>query len=182
MERDRVYTKASLRDTLCKRLCTPGSGKLASNAFERRLSLPVRNLAGELLLLTMLTAADEPPSGEGGWSTALKAASIFATEILPSSVQSRMNLRLRAETYNGRTLCPTGDRLLKLRDESNHVSQDALAGLKTGKTPKAPMTKKEVVDKAVQAQQAHDELVSHVTSCETCSRRENGYWTDLPTL
>jgi hypothetical protein len=62
--------------------------------------------------------------------------------------------------------CPVGKHLQNLRDEAHRVGQHALSALKMAPTHKR---KTDALDKAVLAEMAHDELISHVASCKTCS-------------
>jgi hypothetical protein len=63
-------------------------------------------------------------------------------------------------------LCPAGKHLQNLHDKAHRVGLQALAALKMAPTHKR---KTDALDKAVLAQMAHDELISHLTSCKTCS-------------
>jgi hypothetical protein len=62
--------------------------------------------------------------------------------------------------------CSVGKHLQNLYDEAHRVGQHALAALKMAPTHKR---KTDALDKAVLAQLAHDELISHLISCSTCS-------------
>jgi O-phosphoseryl-tRNA(Cys) synthetase len=65
-------------------------------------------------------------------------------------------------------LCPAGVELRKRRDEIHLEGWSALASVGIY-SPLA--VKREAVDKAVMAQEAQDELVTHVASCTDCEKQ-----------